>query len=147
MELLTFKLQGVKFGISVTQTESVELQVNVTPVPDTPRHIRGIMDYHGEIIPVYSLASRFGMEAQSVNNIVVVRVGGSKVGFEVETVDSILSPQEDAIIPMPGILNATQDYFNTVIAYRDELITVLDVEKLVTEDERKRISDFVEAHN
>ena len=61
MQLLTFTLTGMDYGISLENVESIESKMNVVVVPTSPANIRGIIRLHGEILPVFSLASRFGL--------------------------------------------------------------------------------------
>lgn len=144
MQLVTFALNGIDFGIPIKDVESIETRKNIFKVPDSPPHIRGILKLHGEIIPVYNLASRFAYGDIAVGNIVVVNVSGMKIGLEVEQVKSILEVENRNVIPMPQIMNATQHCFNDVVSNQKELIVLLDAEKLVTQAERESLSKLVE---
>ena len=55
MQLLTFTLTGMDYGISLENVESIESKMNVVVVPTSPANIRGIIRLHGEILPVFSL--------------------------------------------------------------------------------------------
>ena len=59
MQLLTFLLNGVKFGIPVNDVESIETRMNVVNIPNSLPQVLGIMNLHGEVIAVYSLAEQF----------------------------------------------------------------------------------------
>ena len=59
MQLLTFLLNGVKFGIPVNDVESIETRMNVVNIPNSLPQVHGIMNLHGEVIAVYSLAEQF----------------------------------------------------------------------------------------
>lgn len=144
MQLLTFTLNNIDFGIPVAVVEGIETQRNITPVPSAPPHVHGIMNLHGEIIAVYSLASRFGYGDIPVGNIVVAGIGEMKVGLEVEQVKSILEVEDRNVIPMPEILNATQNCFNDVASNQKELIVLFDVSKLLSQEEYKGISKMVD---
>ena len=144
MQLLTFTLNGVDFGIPVKTVEAIETQRNIIPVPNSPAHVQGIMNLHGEIIAVYSLASRFGYGNLPVGNIVVAGIGGMKVGLEVEQVKSILDVEDRNVIPMPEIMNATQNCFNDVASSQKELIVLFDVGKLLSQEEYQGISKMVD---
>ena len=77
-------INGMDYGISLENVESIEEEMNVVVVPTSPANIRGIIRLHGEILPVFSLASRFGLGNIAVDNLVVVNVGGMKLALEVE---------------------------------------------------------------
>jgi purine-binding chemotaxis protein CheW len=52
MQLLTFLLNGVKFGIPVNDVESIETRMNVVNIPNSLPQVHGIMNLHGEVIAV-----------------------------------------------------------------------------------------------
>ena len=147
MQLLTFTLNGIDFGMPVEYVKSIETQRNVVAVPASPVHVEGIMNLHGEIIAVYSLASRFGYGDRPVSNVIVVDIDGMRLGLEVETVRTILEVADQRVMPMPQIMNATQHCFNDVVTNQKELIVLLDVEHLVPPEERKGIHKLVEDHS
>ena len=49
MQLLTFLLNGVKFGIPVNDVESIETRMNVVNIPNSLPQVHGIMNLHGEV--------------------------------------------------------------------------------------------------
>ncbi len=67
MQLLTFTLTGMDYGISLENVESIESKMNVVVVPTSPANIRGIIRLHGEILPEYE-------EAKTVENTVEIAV-------------------------------------------------------------------------
>lgn len=144
MQLLTFTLNGIDFGIPVKDVEAIETQKNIIPVPTSPQNVRGIMNLHGEIIAVYSLASRFAYSDLPVGNIVVANVEGMKIGLEVEQVKSIIEVEDKSVIPMPTIMNATQNCFNDVASCQKELIVLLDTSNLLSQEERAGINKLLE---
>ncbi len=143
MQLLTFMLNDIRFGIPVSDVESIETPMRVVGVPEAPAHIRGIMNLHGEVIPVYSLADRFGYGERKIQNIIVARMEGMKIGLEVERVDEILEVQDRYVTPMPTIMNASQHCFNDVVSYHKELIVMFDVSHLIPEAEREKIQKLL----
>ena len=136
MQLLTFTLTGMDYGISLENVESIESKMNVVVVPTSPANIRGIIRLHGEILPVFSLA---------VDNLVVVNVGGMKLALEVEKVKEIVDVEDSRVLPMPTLMSGQQCCFNDVASCQKELIVMLDVKSLVSQEEqaaiRKMISD------
>ena len=141
MQLLTFTLTGMDYGISLENVESIESKMNVVVVPTSPANIRGIIRLHGEILPVFSLASRFGLGNIAVDNL----VGGMKLALEVEKVKEIVDVEDSRVLPMPTLMSGQQCCFNDVASCQKELIVMLDVKSLVSQEEqaaiRKMISD------
>lgn len=144
MQLLSFLLNGVDYGIPLKNVESIESAMHVVNVPTAPTHIRGIIRLHGDIIPVFSLASRFGFGALPVENIVVVNVDGMKIALEVEKVKEIVDVENSHVLPMPALMSGAQNCFNDVASCKKELIVLLDVESLVSIEEQQQIRRLIE---
>lgn len=144
MQLLTFWLNGVRFGIRVNDVESIETRMKVVNIPNSLPQIHGIMDLHGKVIAVYSLAEQFHYPEQEINNIIVTSINDMSIGLEVESVDKIIDVEDEQVIPMPVIMNATQNCFDDVASYEKELIVLVEVTKLLSEFEQEKIQELVE---
>lgn len=145
MQLLSFTLNGMDYGIPLQDVESIENRMGVVNVPTSPAHIKGIIRLHGEIVPVFSLASRFGLGEITVQNLIVANVSGMKIALEVEGVREIVDVENSRVLPMPALMNAEANCFNDVASCQKELIVLLDVKSLVSMEDaqaiRKMISD------
>ena len=65
-KILTFKLDNIRFALYLANVERVIRAVSVTTVPETAPAIHGLMDYHGEHIPVVSIRKRFGRTEKEI---------------------------------------------------------------------------------
>lgn len=144
MQLLTFLLNSVRFGIPVDDVESIETRMDVVRVPNAPANIEGIINLHGEIIPICSLAGYFGYPRQDIKNVIVASMNGMKIGMEVENVQEIIDVSDQQVIPMPAIMNETQGCFNDVASYDKQLIVMLDVAKLIPHADQQGIQKLIE---
>lgn len=143
MQLLTFTLGETKFGIALDYVQSIEQRMKIVGVPNTLPYVRGIMNLHGEIIPVYSLAVRFGFANDQTENIVVVEVDNMKIGFEVCKVQEILTVPDDHVFSMPQLVRHSQECFSDVADSNRQLIVTLDVCTLITAEEQKKMQEIV----
>lgn len=144
MQLLSFTMNNVDYGIALKDVESIESRMNVVNVPTAPAHIKGIIRLHGEIVPVFCLASRFGVQERTVENMIVVNVNGMKVGLEVEKVKEIVDVQDSNVQAMPVIMNGVKNCFNDVASCQKELIVMLDVGSLVSMEEQEEIRKLID---
>ncbi len=143
MQLLTFTLGEVKYGIDLQAVQSIEQMMHIVSVPNTLPYIKGIMNLHGEVIPVYSLPIRFNYQDVKTENIVVVDVDGMKIGLEVCRVQEILTVSDDHIFSMPEIIKNSQECFSDVADNNKNLIVTLDVQKLLTSEEQQNIEEML----
>jgi len=60
-ELLPFHLDDQRFAVPLPASVRVERAVAITPLPKAPDIVMGIINFHGQIIPVVNIRSRFNM--------------------------------------------------------------------------------------
>lgn len=144
MQLLSFSLNGVDYGIALKDVESIESRMDIVNVPTAPAHIKGIIRLHGEIVPVFCLATRFGLQDRPVENMIVANVNGMKVALEVEKVKEIVDVDNSRVLPMPILMNGVKNCFNDVASCQKELIVMLDVNSLVSLEEQQQIRKLID---
>lgn len=147
MQLLSFSLNGVDYGIALKDVESIECRMDIVNVPTAPSHIKGIIRLHGEIIPVFCLATRFGLPDRPIENMIVANVNGMKVALEVEKVKEIVDVENSSVLPMPMLMNGVQNCFNDVASCQKELIVMLDVNSLISMEEQQQIRKLIDEKN
>ena len=143
MQVLTFMLGEVKYGIPIEHVQSIEERVQVVGIPKTLPCVKGIMNLHGNIIPIYSLAEKFGYRRENIQNIVVVDVNGMAIGFEVTKVDEILEVGNDHVQPMPQMISNSEKFMTNVADYDKKLIVLLNVDELLETDEQNNIKELL----
>jgi purine-binding chemotaxis protein CheW len=76
---LTFSLAGEEYGIGILKVREIIGMMTVTPVPQTPEFVKGVINLRGKVIPVIDLRLRFGLEAAAYTErtcIIVVEIDG-----------------------------------------------------------------------
>jgi purine-binding chemotaxis protein CheW len=94
---LTFVLCRECYGIPVLKVREIIRLASITPVPQMPHYVKGVINLRGKIIPVIDLCAKFGLEhAASSDNacIVVVQVNGTEnraiqLGLAVDAVEEV----------------------------------------------------------
>lgn len=145
---IVFKLGEQKYGINLGYISGIEQEYHVISVPNAPGEIKGIINLRGEVIPVYSLRKRFGMDGRIDNkekSLLVTKVADSVVGYEVDEVLMIEEMESDNILNMPAVASNEQTAFmEKVLRLKEDIVIVIDVEKVLSEDERKELNQLVE---
>lgn len=60
---LTFQLASEEFGIQVLKVREIMGVQDITAVPQTPPHIKGVINLRGKVVPVIDLRLKFGLPA------------------------------------------------------------------------------------
>jgi two-component system chemotaxis response regulator CheV len=136
LELLLFRLNGrQRFGINVFKVREVLQCPPLTAMPKLNPLVRGVAHIRGQTISVIdlSMATR-GKRIEDLKNafIVIAEYNRSVQGFLVGAVERIINTNWDAIMPPPqGTGRAS--YLTAVTEVENELIEILDVEKILNE--------------
>lgn len=135
---LTFLLGNESYGIEIIHvTEIVGLQP-IIEMPELPDFVKGIINLRGKIIPVMDARLKFKKEPKEYNDrtcIVVIDVLELSIGIIVDEVSEVLNISEDNIVPPPNIKSSGRKYIKYVGKNNDNVVLILDVEKLVNEEE------------
>lgn len=132
---LTFVIGGESYGLPIRSvTEIIGLQ-EITPIPDVPAYVRGIINLRGKVIPVMDVRLRFSMNEREYDArtcIVVVQVRDSSVGLVVDTVSEVVSIPDQNIEAPPQLGDRrSNDAIQGVGKAGDEIKLLLNVEMLV----------------
>jgi purine-binding chemotaxis protein CheW len=112
-QLVALGLAGETYGADIAHVHSVLPMPPVTPVPQTPAYIAGVMNLRGKILPVIDLRTRFGLppadeEVRRQARVVVVEADGIQAGLIVDGVSTVLRLNSAWIDP-PSTLVATDE--------------------------------------
>ena len=137
---LTFMLGGESYGLAITAvTEIIGFQ-QITPVPDVPHYIRGIINLRGKVIPVMDVRARFGMEPRDYDArtcIIVVHIREASVGLIVDTVSEVVDIELSNIEAPPSMGSSAgggQGFMMGVGKVEDEVKLLLDAGRLLFDD-------------
>ena len=133
-QYLTFRLAQEEYGVSILRVQEIKGYSAVTPIPNTPPHVRGVMNLRGAVMPVLDLRLRFGLpqaETTKFTVIVVVNVANKIVGLVVDAVNDVLDCEAQSIEPCPSLGAGVDTSFLTGMAKQGErLVALLDLERV-----------------
>lgn len=140
MRQAIFMLGEEKYGLDIMDISIIEKVIKVEPKAGLSGNFKGVIDLRGEIIPVYSLRRRFGLSDIEYNEdtrFVITSSNGKPVAYEVDRVVEIVQVEKDTLLEVPEItINSKNDYMKNVVKYGDNLVIILDPEKIMTEEEQ-----------
>jgi purine-binding chemotaxis protein CheW len=141
-QFLTFTLGREEFGFDLLKVQEIRGYTPITPLPNTPPHVRGVMNLRGTVVPVIGLREKFGMPAIAYDKftvIVVVSVGAKVVGLVVDAVSDVLDLGPDAIEPPPEVGGGLDTSFITGMAKAgSRLLILVDIDRMLGNAEPER---------
>ena len=139
---LTFALGNEEYGLEILKVREIIGYMDITAVPQTPHHVKGVINLRGQVIPVIDLRSKFGMETAEITeeSCIIVEVNQSKGNFSTGVaVDNV---QEVLDIAGKDIENAPQfgstvktDFILGMGKIGNSVKILLDIDKVLAGDD------------
>src|ERR1700761_2677643 len=138
-QFLTFLLDEREYGLELFKIQEIRGFVPVTPIPNVPPHVRGVMNLRGTVLPVVDLRMKFRLPPIEYNKftvIVIAMVGEKMVGLLVDAVSDVLQVAQESIRDAPNFGSAVDTRFiDGVFQTRERLAIALNLEKLLSDIE------------
>lgn len=132
-QFLTFLVGEEEYGLDILKVQEVKGYSAITPIPNAPDFVRGVMNLRGTIIPVVDLRAKFGFSKVDYNRlsvIVVVTVKTKTMGIMVDAVSDVLSIPAEDIQPPPEFGEAVRT-INGLARSGEKVILLLDVDRIL----------------
>lgn len=145
---IIFKLDNEAYGIDISLVNAIEPSQQTVKIPNAPGHIKGIINLRGDIIPVFSLRSKFNMKEQTENSaehkIIVTNIKGMPIALEVDMVSEIQTIDKTDITDVPEIVKSYDTlYIKSIAKVEKNIVIILNTEKLMSDEEQENIEQFM----
>jgi len=138
-QFLTFLLDEQEYGLELFKIQEIRGYAPVTPIPNVPAHVRGVMNLRGTVLPVVDLRMKFRLPPIEYNKftvIVIAMVGDKMVGLLVDAVSDVLQVAQEAMRASPDFGSAIDTRFiDGVFQTREHLAVALNLERLLSDIE------------
>ena len=134
-QLVTFCLGSEEFGVDIMRVQEIIRIPPITRVPKAPIYVEGVINLRGNVIPVISLRTRFGMtsvEETDLSRIIVLQVHTKVFGIGVDAVTEVLRIDSDEIEPPPPIaLGMDSQFIRGVGKIGERLLIILELDQIM----------------
>jgi len=139
---LTFALAQEEYGLEILKVREIIGYMDITAVPQTPHHVKGVINLRGQVIPVVDLRAKFGMETAEITEesciIVVDTMQGSRnfqTGIVVDHVQEVLDITGSDIEDAPQFGSSVDtDFILGMGKVADTVKILLDIDKVLVGD-------------
>jgi purine-binding chemotaxis protein CheW len=145
MQLVGFNIGSELFGVNILSVQEIIRTTPITPIPDSPDFIEGVINLRGNIIPVIDLRKRLNLLTEGFDReslwIVILNVDNRVTGFIVDHVTQVLKINADVVKPAPDLVVAglQSQYIKGVCKIDDRLLVLLDFNQILRVDEIKKL--------
>ena len=134
-QLVVFQLGEESFGIDIFRVNEIIRLKEITPLPGTESHVKGLINLRGKTIAVIDLRLRLGMPATDsteASRIIIVNVGTENIGVVVDAVTEVLNLAQSDLQPTPDLVSELKTEFIWSLAKRhDRILTLLNLDRAI----------------
>jgi len=140
VQLACFRVGSELYALDIMRIKEIIRPQKLTPIPKAPSFIEGVINLRGVVIPVADLRKRFDQsisEANRKNRIIVCSLTGRIIGLMVDEVTEVKRFGRQEIAPAPQFIDGPEaNYFLGVARRGEDLIMLIDLEKVLSSDEK-----------
>jgi purine-binding chemotaxis protein CheW len=134
-QYLTFCLGDEEYGLEILRVQEIKGYSKITPLPNTPPEVKGVMNLRGAVVPIIDLRTKLGLPVTEYDRftvIIIANVGNRIVGVVVDAVSDVLDVTTDDIVPTPEFGGGTDtSYLSGMARIGERLVTLLNLDHLV----------------
>lgn len=138
VQMVIFALDKEEYAVEISEVREILRMPEITPMPNAPGFIEGIINVRGKIVVVIDLEKRFNLDRESEKkslNVVLAEIGENTFGAVVDEVTEVLRVPKDNIESAPAIISEKihADYVKGIVVLEGRLIILLDLLKVFEE--------------
>ncbi|NLO38996.1 MAG: purine-binding chemotaxis protein CheW [Ruminiclostridium sp.] len=146
-QYVKFSVGKEEFGVDINLVREISKIQDMLKVPNTPPFIEGLLNLRGQVLTIFNLRKRLGMEDQAFDEnskIIIVWYNDIQIGFTVDKVSEIIKVEEANVeATPPSITGIDKRFLSGVIKSGEHLLLTLDLTKVLSTDEEADLKQFI----
>lgn len=136
---ILFEVAGATYALPSEVVRQLEMVEHITPVPNAPPFVEGLIFTRGQAVPAVNLRRRFGLEGRGHDlrtRLIVLSHQGRTVALLADSAREFVTIAAEALRPPPDTLvGQAARYLNGIALLGERLVFILDIERLLAGDE------------
>lgn len=132
---ILFAVAGTSYALPSEQVLHIEMVEHVTPVPNAPPFVEGVVFSRGQVVPVINLRARFGFDRAPLDvraRLLVVQHEGRRVGLLADDAREFIRIDPASIHPpAEAISGLSGNYVAGIATLGERIVLVLDFEEII----------------
>lgn len=144
-QYIVFTLDEKSYALRLSAVEKVFRVVEVTPLPEAPEIVHGVVNIQGRIIPVVNIRKRFNLPEREMDlrdQFIIARTSRRAVALVVDAVSGAVELPEEKVNKAEEILPRLQ-YVEGVVKLDGDMVLILNLDQLLSLEEEKMLDDEV----
>lgn len=135
VQVVAFTLGQEEYAVDILYVLEINRLLNITRVPRAEKHVEGVVNLRGNIIPIINLHIRFNIDAtenEEDKRIIVFQLDDMKVGIIVDQVSEVLRLNKNDIEETDKVYSAKNaEHIKGIAKFNNRLLLLLDLFKIL----------------
>lgn len=135
-EFLCFVVENQRFALPLNRVDIVIRSQAVTRLENNIDFLCGVIDLHGDIIPIISLRKRLRLTETVIDitdRFIIVDTGSRRVGIIAEQVDDIITIPNDELKESTEIFNGLR--YIRIFSQENGIVLIYDIDSIIDKNE------------
>lgn len=144
-KIVLFTLDEPRYALSVSDVVRVVRAVEITPLPKAPDVVLGVINFHGEIIPVIDIRKRFQLpqrDMQLEDQFIIAQTSQRLVAIIVDSVNGVHQLEHHQVVQAGESFPYTE-YLSGITSIDHTIILVNDLEKFISIEEEQYLKEAI----
>lgn len=146
-QYLTFTLNQQKFGIAIELVREINQLPTITPIPNSPACVAGVINLRDKVVPVIDLRRKFNLQEKAYTRdtcVIVVDSHQGQVAAIVDAVASVVPFRKEQIEAPPGLVQNASAALSILGLGKlgQEVVVLLNIAQLVDQESIHQITDL-----
>ncbi len=144
-QFVAFRVGSYFLAVPIARVKEVVRPLPITPLPSGPSFLEGIVELRGTVLPVLDLRKRLAQTpngAPDKERFLIASIGGNIFALVADEVSDVLRIPTEEVKPAP--LQNQASAIDRVFRHQDELYLVLQLDLLLSTEERNRLSELAQ---
>ncbi len=135
-----FMVGEEEYGFDIMDVNTIENFMAIEPSAKFSKNFKGVIKLRGDIIPVYSLRRKFGLEDVSANDdtrFIITTSNGNLIAYEVDQMSEIVQFEEEQIFDVPEVVKSKDtSYMKKITSIDNRMVVILNCDGILSEEEQ-----------
>lgn len=154
IKYMVFGLEDQLYSLKLSNINGIEYIYNIVPVPAGAKYMKGIIHLRNNIVPVFNLKEKFGIEETNTSTekqLLITESHDMKLAIEVDCVKGIIPVPEENVKVVPEVIKGDDTgYLENVIKVvlpetnKEELVITISIDRLMPDADFENIASSIQ---
>ncbi len=150
-KLVAFLLNHEYFAIDVHKIKEVFVPDSITPIPQSPKYVAGVINFRGQIVTTIDLKRRLLIEESTKpqrdydeedrNYVLIINIGKTVIGLLVDYVETVITVDSTQIQSSISLISGTEksNFMEGVVQTDLGIVIILNLDNVLSQFDIKEL--------